>query len=101
MTRTVALTFFSFSPMESSQKEIRRIIREHTRRDTLEHCLQDTLKFRMRWTNYLQRKLRAKREKIVPDPMASEDDRLVASFIVDDPDDIVWPQKTYEQYSYS
>ena len=87
--------------METSQKEIRRIIREHARRDTLEHCLQDTLRFRMRQTNYLQRKLRAKRQKIVPDPLESQDDCLVASFLVDDPDDIIEPPKTYEQYSYS
>ena len=91
----------SEGPMETSQKEIRRIIKENTRRDTLEHCLQDTLKFRMRWTNYLQRKLRAKRQKIIPDPMASEDDLLVASFFVDDPDEITEPPKTFEQYSYS
>ena len=87
--------------METSQKEIRRIIREHSRRDTLEHCLQDTLRFRMRWTNYLQRKLRAKRTKIVPDRLETQDDCLVASFLVDDPDEIIEPPKTYEQYSYS
>ena len=92
-----------YSPMETSQKEIRRIIRENTRRDTLAHCLEDTLKFRMRWTNYHQRKLRAKRQKIVPDPMVSEDDLLVASFFVDDPDEIVveQPTKSDAQYSYS
>ena len=56
----------------------------------------------MRWTNYLQRKLRAKRERIVPDPMSSEDDRLVASFFVDDPEEIITePPKSDAQYSYS
>ena len=87
--------------MESSQKEIRRIIREHSRRDTLEHCLQDTLRFRMRQTNYLQRKLRSKKQKIVPDPLQTQDDCLVASFLVNDPDEIVHPPKTDAQYSYS
>ena len=91
-----------FSPIETSQKEIRRIIRENARRDTLAHCLEDVLHFRMRWTNYLQRKLRAKKRKIVPDPLVSADDKLVASFFLDDEEEIpVEESNEGKCYSYS
>ena len=56
----------------------------------------------MRWTNYLQRKLRAKKRKIVPDPLVSEDDRLVASFFLDDDEEIPVEEKNEGKcYSYS
>ena len=93
--------FYDFSPMESSHKETRRIIRENTRRDTLEHCLQDLLRFRMRWTNYLQRKLRGQKQKIVSNPMANEDDILVASFLLDEDEEVPEEIPERECYSYS
>ena len=46
--------------MEKCQKEIRRILRENARRDTLEHAITDVIHFRMRWTNYKLRKLRSR-----------------------------------------
>ena len=99
MTRIVH-DIFNFRPMETSHKEIRRIIRENTRRDTLKNCLTDCLHFRMRWTNYLQRKLRSKKKRIVKDPMETEDDRLVASFFLNE-DEEVTEEKDERQYSYS